>query len=225
MEANDLQEPLLSAYHPNRSTKTTLIKICDDIFLSMNNKRAVLLALLDLSVAFDTVDHKIMMNRLEHVFGITGTTLKWFKSYLSGRSQRVSIAGAVSHSCPLDCCVPQGSVLGPTMYSQYTRPIRDIIRSDADDSQVYLITNLNNPKQQVECFKKIESCISDLSNWMFNNKLKLNDDKTEFLLLGSKVQTSKLIKSDISVGDHIISSASVAKNLGVWIDRSLTLEH
>ena len=59
---------------------------------------------------------------------------------------------------------------------------------------------------------------------MFNNKLKLNDDKTEFLLVGSKVQTSKLIKSDISVGDHIISGASVARNPGVWIDRSLTLE-
>ena len=117
-----------------------------------------------------------MINRLEHVFGITGTALKWFKSYLSGRSQRVSIAGVMSHSCPLDCCVPQGSVLGPTMYSQYTRPIGDIIRSHgilfhlfADDSQVYLPMNPNNPEQQVECFKKLESCISDLSNWMFNN--------------------------------------------------------
>ena len=78
--------------------------------LSMDDKRAVLLALLDLSAAFDTVDHKIMINRLEHVLGITGTALKWFKSYLSGRSQRVSIAGAMSHSCPLDCCVSQGSV-------------------------------------------------------------------------------------------------------------------
>ena len=66
----------------------------------------MLLALLDLSAAIDTVDHKIMINRLEHVFGITGTVLKWFMSYLSGRSQRLSIAGAMSHTCPLDCCVP-----------------------------------------------------------------------------------------------------------------------
>ena len=82
------------------------------------------------------------------------------------------------------------------MYSQYTRPIGDIIRSHgiifnlfADDSQVYLPTNPKNAEEQVECFKKIESCISDLSNWMLNNKLKLNDDKTEILLVGSKVQT------------------------------------
>ena len=70
-----------------------------------------------------------------------------------------------------------------------------------------------------------QSSVSDLSNWMFHNKLKLKGDKTEFLLVGSKIQTSKLIKSDISVGDHIISGASVAKNLGVWIDRSLTFQH
>ena len=114
----------------------------------MDDKRAVLLALLDLSAAFNTVDHKIMINRLEHVFGITGTVLRWFKSYLLGRSQRVNIAGVMSHSCPFDCCVPQGSVLGSTMYSQYTRPIGDIILSHgilfhlfADDSQVYLPTN------------------------------------------------------------------------------------
>ena len=75
MEANDLQEPLQSAYHPNQSTETALIKIFDDILLSMDDKRAVLPALLDLCSAFDTVDHKIMMNRLEHVFGITGTAL------------------------------------------------------------------------------------------------------------------------------------------------------
>ena len=124
----------------------------------------MLLALLDLSAALDTVDHKIMINRLEHVFCITGTALKWFKPYLLGRSQRVSIVGVMSHSCPLDCCVPQGSVLGLTMYSQYTRPIGDIIWSHgipfhlfANDSYVYLRTNPNNPEQQVECFKKLES--------------------------------------------------------------------
>ena len=110
MEANDLQEPVQSAYHPNHSTETALSKIFNDILLSMGDKRGVLLALLYLSAAFDTVDHKIMINRLEHVFGITGTALKWFKSYLSGRFQRVNIAGVMSHSCPLDCCVSQGSV-------------------------------------------------------------------------------------------------------------------
>ena len=81
----------------------------------------------------------------------------------------------------------------------------------ADDNQVSLRTNPNNHEQQVECFKKIESYISYLSNWMFNNKLKLSDDKTEFLLVGSKVQTSKLIQSNIYLGVHIISGASVAK--------------
>ena len=101
-----------------------------------------------------------MINRQEHVFGITGTALKWFKLYLYGRSQRVSIAGAMSYSCPFDCYAPQGSVLEPPMYSHYKRPIGDIIQSHdalfhlfADDSQIYLPTNPNNPEQQVECFK------------------------------------------------------------------------
>ena len=107
--------------------ETALIKIFDDLLLNLDNKKVVLLSLLDLSAAFDTVDHNILLNRLKHMFGITDVALDWFTSYLSDRSQKVSIAGAYSVSRFLECCVPQGSVLGPQLYSQYTRPIGDII--------------------------------------------------------------------------------------------------
>ena len=229
---NNLREPLQSAYRPFHSTETALIKIFDDLLLNLDNKKVSLLSLLDLSAAFDTVDHKILINRLRHMFGITDVALDWFISYLSDRSQRVSISGAYSVSRFLECCVPQASVLGPQLYSEYTRPIGDIIRSSgllfhlfADDSQLYKAATPSDVEQQLQTFDAMESCIRNLSGWMFNNKLKLNDDKTEFLLIGSQYQRSKIVRNSITVGEHTITAAPVAKNLGIWIDETLTLAH
>ena len=161
------------------------------------------------------------------MFGITDVALDWFTSYLSDRSQKVSIAGANSVSRFLECCVPQGSVLGPQLYSQHTRLIGDIIRSSgllfhlfADDSQLYKSATPSNVEQQLEAFDTVESCIRNLSGWMFNNKLKLNDDKTEFLLVGSQSQRLKVVYNSITVGEHTIMAAPIAKNLGIWIDET-----
>ena len=127
------------------------------------------------------------------MFGITDVALDWFTLYLSDRSQKVSIAGAYLAIRFLECCVPQGSVLSPQLYSEYTRPIGDIIRSSwllfhlfADDSQLYKSATPNNVEQQLQTFDAVESCIRNLSRWMSNNKLKLNNDRTEFLLVGSQ---------------------------------------
>ena len=119
-----VEELLQSAYSQYHSTETALTKVHNDIMLAMDNQKVVLLLLLDLSAAFDTVDHAILLARLHNRFGVSGTALQWFQSYLTGRSQAVSVQGNRSSSKVLQCGVPQGSVLGPILFCCYTAPPR-----------------------------------------------------------------------------------------------------
>ena len=147
---NKPMEPNQSAYKPFHSTETTLLRVKADILKCIDNQEIVCLVLLDLLAVFDTVDHTILLNRLHEIFRVTGTSLKLFESYLRGRSQRVVMGnpyagGAISDPKCLVRGVPQGSVLGPIVFSLYTTPLGDICRSHhiqfllyADDQQLYL---------------------------------------------------------------------------------------
>ena len=109
-------EPLQSAYKSFHSCETALLRVQNDILLAIDNRHCVMLLLLDLSAAFDTVDHVILLKRLNSKFSIRGTALDWFRSYLTNRTQVVLIDGRKSQSRELKCGVPQGSVLGPILY-------------------------------------------------------------------------------------------------------------
>ena len=109
MKKHVLYPSLQSAYRKNHSTETALLKVINEILMEMNSQHAVLLMLLDLSTAFDTVDHCVLLRTLQTSFGISGAPLDWFKSYLSVRSQRVSIPSTLSERLPLNWGVPQGS--------------------------------------------------------------------------------------------------------------------
>ena len=116
-----------SAYKKGHSTETTLARIHNDILRAIDDGECVILELLDLSAAFDTVDHDILITKLKHRFGITGKALGWIQSYLSRRTQIVNIGTERLSSRNLICGVPQGSVLGPILYSMYTSLLTDII--------------------------------------------------------------------------------------------------
>ena len=128
MIANNVKEPLQSAYKPGHSCETALIKIFNDLLTHLDQNHAVLVALLDLSAAFDTVDHALLLQRLETTHGISGTALRWVKSYLSERTMRVTVDGMFSNPVTLDVGLPQGSQLGPRFYSDYTQPMGRLIR-------------------------------------------------------------------------------------------------
>ena len=125
LEDNDLLETFQSAYKKGHSTETALTRINDDLLRAMDDNACVILVLLDLSAAFDTVDHQLLLTRLKYRYGVRGTALAWMRSYLSNRLQYARVANDCSSKHKLACGVPQGSVLGPILYSMYTAPIAD----------------------------------------------------------------------------------------------------
>ena len=178
--------------------------------------------MLDLSASFDTIDHSILIKRLASL-GFGGTVKDWFISYLVGRTQSISIDNVTSDPIVLEFGVPQGSVLGPILYTLYTTPLGTLIRKHgldfhmyADDTQIYL--SIDAPQLQNEkC--RLESCLDDIKIWMLSNKLKLNDDKTELIVCNPRNFDFEL--GNILIGDQLISPSSNARNLGVVIDDKL----
>ena len=149
MHANNLMEPLWSAYKSCHSTETALLKVKADIHKVMDNQEVTCLVLLDLSAAFDTVDYKILLNQVENHFRIKGMALQWIELYLTNQSQRVVIGdmntiGAKSETISLKFGVPQGCVLGPILFTLYTCLLGQICAKQvqyhlyADDQQIYL---------------------------------------------------------------------------------------
>ncbi len=228
MSEYELYDPRQSAYRAAHSTETALMKINNDILSSLDLGRCTVLASLDLSAAFDTVDHSIFRSRLTHLYGITDTALQWFTSYLKGRDNRVCIDGSLSESRNVISGVPQGSVLGARLYTMYTRPLSDIaskhhvmFHSYADDLQVYMYCDKNEASLQ-RAIINLQLCISDICIWMKNNALKLNADKTEFIIFRTKEFYTD--EKHLKVNDKSVKECKHVKVLGVTLDQHMTLE-
>ncbi len=231
MADNNLFEPYQSAYRSDHSTETALLCVMDSLLVALDNRSHVFVSLLDCSAAFDLVVHDTLLKRMSARLGVSGVAYDWFKSYLSNRAQCVSISGHKSNSHPLDCGVPQGSVLGPILFTVYTLPLGDIIRAHstgyhlyADDTQLFLTCNKPLcPDSAQQTLKQLEACIAVIRQWMPQNGLKLNDSKTEYLLLHSK-HLAKPTPTSINIGDEAIPPSHSAKNLGVIFDDTLSLK-
>ena len=129
LTSHGLYPPFQSAYRKCHSTETALLKVQNNILMNLNTQRITLLVLLDLSAAFDTVDHGVLFNPLSTSFGVRGSALQWFTSYLLNRSQRVSFDQNLSEKFNLQCGVPQLSYLGPLLFTIYTSKLFEAIKN------------------------------------------------------------------------------------------------
>ena len=227
LSKNGLQCPEQYAYKKNHSTETLLIKIVNDVLIAADEKSATIIMLLDLSAAFDTVDHNLLLRILKLEIGIRGTALAWFTSFLKDRSQRVRLGRTTSESITICFGVPQGSVLGPVLFNLYLRSIYRVVQSldfkifgYADDHQI--MKSFSASQQVLVLTQQLKNCFYIIEKWMAQFFLQLNQSKTKLIILGP----SKVLKEIEISGVSITSCTNImfvptVKNLGFIIDSKL----
>jgi hypothetical protein len=230
VDGNHLSEVFQSAYKRQNSTETALLKVQSDILQSLDNNKAVFMVLLDMSAAFDTVDHDILSKRLKHRFGMGGAVQSWYNSYLKNRTTRVTIGHEFSAEHVLKYSLPQGSIIGPQGFTMYITPVGDVIRGHgisfhayADDIQLYEEFDPKSDVDRQRVLEKLSSCISEVSSWMSNNCLQLNQDKTEFFIFANCRVLPSLSNVRLKIDNIFIHPSASVKNLGVTFDGSLNM--
>ncbi len=221
LNSNGYLDNFQSGFRMHHSTETALIKIINDIRFNSDSGKISVLVLLDLSVAFDTVDHNILLERLENWVGLSGMALKWFRSYLEGRGYYVSIGEHKSKWTSMTCGDPQGSILAPLLFSLYMLPLSQIMRKNqiayhsyADDTQIYLALSPND-------YRPIDSlcqCI-EINSWMCQNFLQLNKEKTEVIAFGNK---DEVLKVNAYLDSRGQTTKNQVRNLGVILETDLS---
>jgi hypothetical protein len=226
---NSLWNNHQSAYLKHNSTEFVLLSLYNHLIAAIDNQYVSCLCLLDLSAAFDTIDHSILLERLNIWFGISQNALSWFKSYLSSRSFVVHSLNLSSNPTPIDIGVPQGSVLGPLLFILYTTPLSSLINSScvshhlyADDTQLFISFP---PISFQASLTSLQSILSAIASWTSANFLALNPSKTEFLLLGLPKQLAKIENATLLFDNATIEPASFACNLGFIFGKHLSFEH
>lgn len=182
------------------------------------------LLLLDLTAAFDTVDHNILISRLETCVGISGNALNWFKSYLLNRRFSVCMGDCTSASSLLSCGLPQGSVLAPLLFSFYMLPLGSILRKYsvsfhcyADDTQLYIPFKSNDST----AIERLLACLNEVKAWMSTNFLSLNESKTELILFGPS-DLDNVVETEL--GPLSLFRKHHVKNLGMICDSALKFD-
>ena len=195
LNSHNLYNTCQSAYRPGHSTETALLRVVNDLLLYLNKGNMSVLALLDFSSAFDTIDHSILVHRLHTDFGFTDTVLQCSSSYLIDRTHYVSLSNHCSAFAPVHSGVLQGSVLDPMLFTMYIKPLSTIIDSHsiihhsfADDLQLQTSAP---PDIIYELLHSMQSRISVVKAWATANMLRLNDNRTELMLVISMVNTVK----------------------------------
>ena len=185
--------------------------------------------LLDLSSAFDTFDHLILLNRLWERFDFCGLLHQWMTSYLQDQSQRIVIGRASSKPRILTAGVPQGSVLGPLLFSLYVQPIGEVIRRHglhfhhyADDLQVFSHLNLSQESLR-DALSRLEACVAEINHRMIQNYLKMNDQKTEFLSIVPRSVRHLLLGLSLTVGDASVAAVSTVRSLGTHLTTDMEM--
>ena len=226
MNRHRLFPSLQSAYRKHHSTESALLRVSNDILRTLDSQGEVILVLLDLSAAFDTIDHHLLLTRLRTYFNFTETVLQWFSSYLLDRFQQVTISDSTSSPRCLEYGVPQGSILGPLLFILYLAPLQDVILTHdlncmfyADDTQIYIA--IKDPEHSVDSVEILQACVNDVFAWNTQNMLKSNPGKTEILHFTSRFKKQPSSLETLTLANSTIGIKAKAKNLGIVMDKTL----
>ena len=228
LNSHNLHNTFKSAYCHGNSIETALLYVVNDLFLCLSKGNMSVLALPDFSSAFDTIDHSILVHRLHTDLGFTDAVLQWFSSYLTDRTHHVSLSNQCSAITPVHSGVPHGSVLGPILFTMYIKPLSAIIDSHfiihhsfADNLQ----SQMSSPPDRIsELLHSMQSCINDDKAWATANMLKLNDSKTELMLVTcNRTKYLHTLPTSITIGDAQILLKQSVKNLCFTLDCHRTI--
>ena len=208
-----------SGFRPNHTTQDVLVSTIEDWRRALDVDKLVGSIMLDLSKAFDLVNHSILLKKLRS-YGIRGSECKWFGNYLEERRQRVAIDGVYSDWSDIKRGVPQGSILGPLLFTIYVNDLPLVVNSKikqyADDTTLYCAAN-----DSVELSYNLNADLMKIEDWIENNGLRLNVFKTQMLLLSRRRREKELEKVVIELKGESLSRSRKVKFLGVWIDEGL----
>ena len=220
--------PNQSAYRPLHSTETAMVRIVNDLLAGSGSGTPTLLVTLDLTSAFDTVDHTKLVERLHCDFGVAGPALDWLASYLADRHQFVKVGSFSARITACSCGVPQGSVLGPLLFVAYISPVSTLIKSFgvrdhayADDITLYAPVG----SDYLATRTNLLLCADAVSDWFMRNDLLVNASKSEVILFGTSSQREKLPANEsYTVAGASVSLSDKVKIVGVTLDNRLSMD-
>ena len=223
---HDFLDPYQSAYRKKHSTQTALLKLTEDIYDIIDDSELTLLVLLDFSKAFDTVNHKLLVAKLD-ILGFENITCDWILSYLSGRKQMVKTDTECSDWCPLQNGVPQGSILGPLLFTILVSDMRRSIWNGsyityADDTNLYWESEVDTINSTIDTANQV---LNKISTYCSDTFLRLNEGKCKYIIFGTKPGIKKLntiIQNDVKINDKILERINQAKILGILFDEILS---
>ena len=227
---NSLQNPKQYGYKRKHSCETLLVKMIDDILVGIDEGRGVILVIVDLSAAFDTVDHSILLNILRDKYHITGSALQWFRCYLTGRTQRVKIGDTFSEPLVISFGVPQGSVLGPLLFNLYSSSLSEVFECEGFDSVGYADDNFGYryfpASAQLSTLNDVvPHCLASIQCWTDSHLLKLNSGKTKVMVFGNRQFRASLALSRAAIRfDLTLPFSESLRLLGVQLDDRLVFD-
>lgn len=215
--------PNQSGFRSNHSCSTALLRVTDDILSASDNKKVTALVLLDYSKAFDRLNHRLLLAILHHI-GFSDSAVALVANYLANRNQSVKLNIHVSNELIVNCGVPQGSILGPLLFTIYSSNLYNHINHCnshfyADDTQLYYSFS---PDETAQACEKINSDLKSLLQTSNNHCLTINPTKSSVILIGTrKLRIKCLANFNIFINDELLSSTNIVKNLGLYLDHSL----